>query len=126
MSYPPRSVLAMGNTGACPARVVLSQAEFDVVDALPDGAHQVERELSCEIEAGHPGPHTALAQAYGQPERERWLQWDDSGTRTWADIGDSEHCQAEGPPIKRMIDNELCVLPEDHWGRHSFEFGALA
>ena len=124
MSYPLRIVLAMKDTGPCSSRAVLSQAELDIIDALPDGAHETARELFCELEAGHPGHHLALAQAYDKPERARWLQWDDS-TRSWLDIEDGEHCCAEGPLIKSIGENAMCLLPDTHPGRHSFEFGVL-
>lgn len=124
MSHPLLIVLVMENTGPCDGQAVLSQLELDVIDALPDGAHDTARELSCELEAGHPGPHVALAQAYGTPERARWLQWDDND-RNWLDIEDSAHCLAEGPPLESIGENAMCLLPATHPGRHTFEFGVL-
>jgi hypothetical protein len=112
----------MEDTGPCDGNTVLSQPEMDVIDALPDGAHETAKELSCELEARHPGPHLALAQAYGTPERARWLQWDDD-SRDWLDILDSAHCFAEGPPLEGLDENALCLLPGTHPGQHSFEFG---
>lgn len=84
----------MKDTGECGAQAVLSQAELSVIEALPGGAHEVARELSCGLETEHPGPHLALAQAYGKPERSRWLKWD-GNSRNWMDVDDGEHCLAE-------------------------------
>jgi hypothetical protein len=88
MSHPLRIVLFMEDTGPCDRQSVFSQPELDTIEALPDGAHEIARELSSELEAGHPGPHLAIAQAYGDPERVRWLRWDDKD-RDWLDIEDS-------------------------------------
>lgn len=60
MSYPLRMVLAMENTGPA-AQAVLSQAELDIIVALPDGVHETTRELFSEQEADHSGLHLALA-----------------------------------------------------------------
>ena len=123
---PLRIVLVVEDTGPCDRQAVLSQPELDIIDALPDGAHETGRELSCELEAGHPGPHLALAQAYGDPERSRWLQWEDKG-RGWLDIEDTAHCDAEGPSMEGIGgENAMCLLPGTHPGRHSFEFGVIA
>ena len=124
MSYPLRIVPVMNDTGACARQAVLSQPELDIINALPDSAHETAGELWCELEPAHPGPHLALAQAYGNPERSRWLQWDDNG-RSWLDIEDSAHCNAEGPLIKSINEPAMCLLPGTHLGRHTFEFGVL-
>jgi len=126
MSYPLRILPVMEDTGPCDRQTVLSQPELAIIDALPDGAHETARKLSCELEARHPGPHLALAQAYGHPERARWLQWDDNG-RGWLDIADNAHCQAEGAPMESIGgENAICLLPGKHAGRHSFELGVIA
>lgn len=124
MSHPFRIVLFMEDTGPCDRQSVLSQPELDTIEVLPDGAHEIARELSCELEAGHPGPHLALAQAYGDPERARWLRWDDKD-RDWLDIADSAHCFAEGSALEGIGENAMCLLPGAHEGRHTFEFGVL-
>jgi hypothetical protein len=47
---------------ACSAEVTLTDTEYQRLDALPDGAHQLQRELRCEFESHHDDPHCALAQ----------------------------------------------------------------
>lgn len=47
---------------ACSAMVKLTGIEYQRLDAQPDGAHQLQRELRCEFESHHDGPHCALAQ----------------------------------------------------------------
>jgi hypothetical protein len=112
----------MSNPRPCHEQAALSQQDLDLLDALPDGAHEIDfTALYCELQVGHPGPHLALGQAYGS--RERWLQWLAAQRRDWLDIEDSEHCDAEGPPVFEDIpdDPELCLLPAAHSGGHSFE-----
>jgi hypothetical protein len=109
----------------CPEQTVLDQQEHDLLESLPGGQHEINAELSCEFQAGHPGPHHALGQAYGSPEQERWLQWSADGNRDWLDIAESDHGDADGPPLYEDIDeNEVCLLPTSHPGGHSFEIGA--
>lgn len=111
----------MEKNEVCGSPATLTQAELDRVDALPDGAHVTQKRLNCELQAGHPDSHLALAQAYGKvSERSLWLRWGES-VRGWLDIEDGAHCQVEGPPLPDMGDNELCELPGEHPGRHSFE-----
>jgi hypothetical protein len=61
MSYLLRTGLAMEDAGPCSAQPVLSRAELDIIDALPDRAHENTREAFCELEAGQPGLHLAVA-----------------------------------------------------------------
>jgi hypothetical protein len=125
MSYLARIVPVMEeDLNPCNVETDLTRPELEIIEALPDGAHETSASLGCELEAGHPGPHLSLAQAYGAPERARWLQWDD-GSRNWLDIEDDAHCYAEGPPLKSLDENAMCLLPGTHPGRHTFEFGVL-
>ena len=107
---------------ACPEQEGLSQSELDLLDELPDGANEINfTMLSCELQAGHPGPHLALGQIYGG--RARWFQWVPGERHDWLDIADDAHCDAAGPPVSDDIpdDPELCLLPAAHPGGHSFE-----
>lgn len=125
MSDPLPTVLPVNEIAPCPERMALSQPELDLLEALPDGAHEINAELACEFQSRHPGAHHALGQAYGSPERERWLRWTADGHRDWLDILESDHCDAEGPPLYEDMDEpELCLLPTSHPGSHSFEIRA--
>lgn len=66
----------------------LDDAEVAWFGSLPDAAHQVQARLWCELEAGHPGRHVALAQSQdtgqredGDPEVNHWAWWADAGNR---------------------------------------------
>jgi len=67
--------------------------------------------LDCGLEAGHEGPHHAFGQTAS--DGEWWLQWS-------AETGaDRELLVLAGCPA--TVDHDLCVLPDLHAGRHSFE-----
>ena len=101
----------------CRATAALSQQELDALDKLPQGANEINfTTLSCELEAGHAGPHLALGQNYGA--RARWLQW----AHDWLDIAHEDHCEADRPLFGDIPgDRDMCLLPVGHSGAHSFE-----
>lgn len=94
--------------------MTLTADEIAYLEALPKAAHEVEAEALCELEAGHPEPHLALGQGF-QPDGEIWIRWSPAvGLRELtAALG---QCDAERPD-----DEELCELPADHPGHHSFD-----
>lgn len=106
---------------------------MDILAALPGGVHEIQAEMACELEAGHPGPHYALAQGYAaRPEfpgvscRSRWVRWNDGADHDWLDIEDSAHCWTDGPSLEEVPDeNDVCRLPGGHEGCHTFEYGVL-
>ena len=110
----------------CREQEDLSPQELHVLEMLPAAANEIDfTVLSCELEAGHAGPHLALGQMYGA--RERWLQWVRGERHEWLGIAGDEHCDAKGPPVSDIPgDVELCLLPAAHPGRHSFELGAYS
>jgi hypothetical protein len=112
----------MDNARTCGQEPGLTSEEVEALTALPDRGHEFQ-EFPCGLQAGHAGPHLALGQIYGSPDRERWLRWTAAGTREWFDIGDSEHCPAEGRPLfeKGIAEDWVCWLPDVHPGKHSFE-----
>src|ERR1700748_2973642 len=112
MPDPRSTVQLVDDISPCLERTVLNQQEHDLLEGLPGGQHEINAELSCEFQAGHPGLHHALCQAYGSPERVRRLQWSAEGHPDWLDIAENDHCDAEGPPLYEDIDeNEVCLLP---------------
>ena len=98
----------------CGERTLFTAAELVALDARGEGHHVLEDGYSCELDSAHPGPHLLLAQAYN--DGELWLAWD------------GEHrellllapCEAEESRTDDL-EPELCTLPADHYGRHSFE-----
>jgi hypothetical protein len=107
----------------CPEQEHLSQRERLVLNTLPSAANEINfMVLSCELEAGHSGPHLAVGQMYG--DRARWLRWVPGERREWLDMAGNEHCDVKGPPASDIPNDwELCLLPAAHPGRHSFEIG---
>jgi hypothetical protein len=99
----------------------LNLQELYVLNTLPGAANQIgSTVLSCELGAGHCGPHLAVGQMYGA--RARWLQWVPGERHEWLDIAENEYCDAKGLAISDIPDDvELCLLPAAHPGRHSFE-----
>lgn len=97
----------------CPHVVTLTADEHDRLDQL-GGDHEIEWDLFCELQGRHPGPHVTLGQAVGDA---MWfVRWagDSRQLVTSREIVELECCPAES-------DVELCELPTDHAGGHSFE-----
>jgi hypothetical protein len=98
----------------CPAQVSLTQDEYQRLEALPDPAHQMRRDLQCEFEADHTDPHCALGQQDGDDAW--WLRWNDTGTLR--ELLTHPACPAEAVPAD---DSQPCFLIEGHGGVHSFQ-----
>ena len=93
---------------------MLTDAERSFLDALPDGAFEVEDVLYCQVQRDHAGPHLANGQDSGSDEW--WLRWDDTNR---------EAICLPGCPVTRGVPDGagegLCLLPANHDGRHSFD-----
>ncbi|MCM3886653.1 hypothetical protein [Frankia sp. R82] len=94
----------------CGDVLVLTEAELAELAAIPDPDTELESELPCELEAGHPGPH--LAQAQASRDLEWWMLWQHARR----DLMILEPCPAE-----TTDGDTVCNLPIDHPGRHSFD-----
>lgn len=107
---------------SCPARVLFTDRELVEQEAVLDGAFEVEPALWCALEAGHAGLHHALAQGLRAPGCELWTRWPDGD-----EYGPQRatlplpSCQAVFLP--GTDEEERCLLPCGHPGRHGFEFG---
>ena len=116
----------MNDLKPCAGTSDLSQQEATMLDGLPNAAHDIDvTALTCELQAGHVGPHLALGQSYGpQDELNRWLRWAGEGQRDWVDIGEDDMCAADGPPLPDVPGElDMCLLPAAHPGAHSFDLG---
>jgi hypothetical protein len=87
--------------GACGETRGVPDDARERLEQVPGGAYEVPGEVECGLEAGHPGEHLAMLQAWGDDEE--WLAW--SGPSVRATRG----CRAEGM---------TCLLPAGHAGRH--------
>lgn len=94
--------------------VELTPEEIQRLEKLPHAAHEVKSPLECEVEAGHAGPHWALAQADDRGAdgiTNWWLRWT-GNSREWAH---DQTCYADNHDA-----SELCLLPASHAGVHSW------
>jgi hypothetical protein len=113
---------------SCDARVVVIDDQVRWLDSRPYAAHQVNAFPYCALEAGHPGPHSALGQRGDGVEW--WLRWTrdalaDAGAGRRpevAEIVETHICPAESETIINAHgEPDICLLYEGHPGRHSFE-----
>ncbi|MET7338447.1 hypothetical protein [Nonomuraea sp. NPDC005650] len=103
----------------CPHYNVLTDAEWARLTADKAAAHGRNATCLCESAPGHPGPHLAPAQSYGN--RDTWIRRVD-GVREPVDLA---HCLAAGIPADDLADDpEPCHLFDGHPGSHSFDPGA--
>lgn len=123
MSDPSSSLWTMDLLPVCAEPLKLSRSEITTLQARPGPVHEIEPVVECELQAGHPGPHVALGQAYAA-EPELWLRWLPGDCRTMFEKTDSEYCDAEGPDPDNRDDLEGCLLPAGHPGAHSFRLEA--
>jgi hypothetical protein len=99
----------------CASPGSITDAEYARLDALGDGGFGVEREFPCELQAGHPDLHCGVGQDVG-PADAWWVCW---GPNVGADrLRRLPYCPAEDGA-------DLCLLPLDHWGDHSFHLRSL-
>jgi len=99
----------------CEATVILSEAEWATLTAVPEADHEPEPWLRCELDPRqHHQCHYALAQSW---RREQWwLRWcDDFAVRDLSMMTLCTRAHNSGT-------SELCTLFDDHPGRCSYEF----
>jgi hypothetical protein len=101
----------------CETVVALTDEEFERLEAMPDRGYGTERKPGCELQRGHPGAHCAVGQDAGD-DVAWWLLWEGDEAAVAPDrLKFLTYCPAEtGPPHE-----DLCTLPEGHWGAHGFE-----
>jgi hypothetical protein len=99
----------------CPARVELGDVQVAWLNERPSGANVAEPRHYCDLEVGHDGPHADL----GQPgtETEWWVYW----TLSTSEIREVNGCPTVRPEPDQRGEQVLCLLFEDHPGRHSYE-----
>jgi DNA-binding transcriptional regulator YhcF (GntR family) len=100
--------------GRCPAHLVLAPAQIAWLGTLPMPAHGLDRVLHCELERAHPGPHAGLGQHAG--DTPWWVQW----TLAASEIVPVPMCPAQRIPEGTEVDDNKCLLFQDHAGRHLF------
>jgi hypothetical protein len=94
----------MGDTsedGACGQWQRVPEDIAQRLGDVPGAVYEVPDEVTCALEAGHPGGHTAVLQGLGDDEI--WLTWTVPKTAVAAG------CREEGM---------TCLLPAGHVGRH--------
>jgi len=108
---------------ACPSSAVLGAAEAAELGAVPDAAYELAPQMWCELEAGHPGRHVALAQAQDAPTQDQrddadvnhWAWWDNDGSPELTTGPSCPAASREADP-----DADLCILPAEHAAGHLF------
>jgi hypothetical protein len=100
---------------------MLTKAERDLLDGVQDPAFELDRQLRCELEAGHVGEHAALGQTNGPTDESWWLCWA-------ARAGSRRLVQLDPCPAERSAGGEpwFCELPDQHPGGHSFDLDESA
>lgn len=96
----------------CAGTVEITSGEADMLDALPEGVHRVERTLTCQYAPGHTGHHVALAQSQDHTVDTSTAWW-----VTWPRPGEGHRIEAidECPAAS---DEGLCKHPVGHPGEH--------
>lgn len=100
----------------CPEQTTLTSDERAQLEKLPDGAHELENDVPCELQKDHQGSHAALGQICGADENGWWLVWS-PGTR---ELAYRESCPARSQVPDVDGDVALCQLAVKHSGAHSF------
>jgi hypothetical protein len=90
-----------GQNGACGQWQRVPEEIAQRLADVPGAAYEVPDEVTCALEAGHPGSHTAVLQGWGDDEV--WLTWTVPKTTV------APSCRADGL---------TCLLPAGHGGRH--------
>lgn len=99
----------------CLGRIWLGRGQVTWLADRPCAAHQVPRQMCCELELGHDGPHAALGQQC--EEGDWWIRW----TLAASEVVEAGHCPAQGDTRDALGDTDVCLLFNRHPGRHSFE-----
>lgn len=108
----------------CPVATLLTSSEYARMVALEQSGEELPELAWCELGPGH-GGDWHYSDIDGVPEGNWWLRWHQDGTRELVLL---QFCQAQHSaypiPTPPGNDTELepCGLPEQHEGRHSFEF----
>lgn len=103
----------------CPAWLMFDPATLAFLQALPQGAHEVDaRPRWCELEPEHDGQHYSAGQHSG--EDEWWVHWPDGATRPTG-MSHLTGCAAVSVPDADGED-EPCTLFAGHPGHHNFTF----
>ncbi|MEU4234320.1 hypothetical protein AB0F17_59445 [Nonomuraea sp. NPDC026600] len=112
----------MNSPHECATTVVLNEDESERLAQVPDPAHEPVDALPCELQAGHPGPHMAMAQVSGA-DTAWWLRWSATDRALIAVDEETGYCEASGPAVDSQNRDEcwLCQLPADHFGAHSWQ-----
>ncbi|MET9587114.1 hypothetical protein ABZY10_29300 [Streptomyces sp. NPDC006539] len=112
----------MTKLNACSERVVLGERELRMLSEVPQRAEAADRQLECELEPRHPGPHHAVG-VYSRPVGAGqladgtavswWVKW---AYRVRLDVVPFASCPSETHP--GQVDSEVCTLFSGHPGRH--------
>ncbi|MFI6744098.1 hypothetical protein ACIBI9_65510 [Nonomuraea sp. NPDC050451] len=105
--------------GTCPHFNALTDAEWAGLQSMADRTAVPNRSVvyECELEAGHPGPHLALAQAWCGDD-DVWPRLE----RAVRELTGLAPCPAAGEPADDLADDpEESLLFDGHPGEHSFD-----
>jgi hypothetical protein len=93
----------------CSEFISLTDDELRRVESLPDPMNEVDADPGCFLQVGHPGPHFALCQDFGQGQSmwARWLPPDDR------DLVVMDPCPGE-PEAGHPRAGWVCGLPAGH------------
>jgi hypothetical protein len=100
----------------CDATTRLTTSEFATLSALARAVDPLLRRVTCELAAGHGGPHIAFTLAAPGGEHWWWVRW----SVRLHEVVRLDPCDGEGSGPYR----DCCLLPVRHPGPHSFEIRA--
>jgi hypothetical protein len=103
----------------CRKELHLTEPEHQQLRSLPDPLHALEQQVYCELEAGHAGPHMALAQShgFGADETDWWFLW----SPVQRQLRSVDKCLHQSADVAIDEEHGLCGLPTGHPSRHGFE-----
>lgn len=110
----------------CGKHIELTADEHAALDAIQHGAHQINWQMDCEYELGHPSPHTALGQSVDNEDNEQmaawWMRWSPT-ERDAAYVPYDQRCPTEGNHPHDAPDEEpwQCEFPASHPGAHTWQ-----
>jgi hypothetical protein len=82
------------------------------------GDNTIPDQVCCEVQRGHPGPHLAQIQAFGDDEA--WAEWATGEAPAVRYFSGDTLCEATGRAVDDGEDDILCELPARHHGEHTF------
>ncbi|WP_370153210.1 hypothetical protein [Streptacidiphilus sp. EB129] len=104
---------------------LLTEIEYARMVALEQSGQELPQLAWCELEPGH-GGEWHYSDIDGVMDGNWWLRWHQDGGRELVLL---QFCQVQDraypiptPPGHDAAELEPCTLPEQHEGRHSFEF----